>query len=304
MARSKDVKKAPVRSKTKRAGDAETKKVLPNQLSFLEPDPEKKTEKEAYYARKEALYKFEKENYEKVIIMRGMGGYWQVFGHSAIILLFKISKEVKLHYFLAPDRDFRFEFKEGMISIKNLEHHVTTLMRSSWMELEKRTKDWVVFKLKRRLARVEYTMLAETDEKDRLILLRKVYRTTPLPDLRKYLEGGMEIASRLYRKKSSTADRELFGKDLIDSLKSAHQQYFLVSRREIGKKEGLTACRKWLVDAMGMLSVAVELKVWSREDCAALSVQIDEAISYIEKVFLDDELKARSIPKGIAESKT
>ena len=299
---SENEKKTPARSKTARAGRIEIKKASPDQVEISGADAEKMTEKEAYYARKKLLYDFEKDNYEKVIIMRGLGGYWVVFGHSAVILLFKISKEVKLRYLLSPDRDFHYEFKDGMISIKKLDYHVSSLMRSSWMTLERRTKDWVVFRLNRKLARTEYKMLSETDEKERLALIRRVYRTTPLPDLRKYLEDALEIAGRLYRKKSNAADRELFGKELIRELKLAHRQYFLVSRREVGKKEGLTECRKWLVDALGTLSMVIELKIWSREDCASLSTQIDEGISYIEKVFIDDELKAKKIPKGIPEA--
>ena len=50
----------------------------------------KTKEREAYYVRKEKLTAFEQKNYDKIVFMRGMGGFWIVTGHSAVILANKV----------------------------------------------------------------------------------------------------------------------------------------------------------------------------------------------------------------------
>ena len=244
---------------------------------------EKRKERAEYYTRKEKLVAIEKENYDKIIFVKGTGGFWIVGGHSAVILANKIGKELKIRVPLKKDTDFDFRFKEGKVAVKNLPYYKRELVGGKMATIASEDDDFVVFELKRKVGKEEYEILAQAKELRRQQLEKEILKSVPMPRSHLHMTEALRVAFRTYSKYTDKNAKEVFGAKLMDEIRVADKIFLLVCMGEIPLKSGLEKIRVELTRALASVTQMAELDLWTIEDAIAVSAAIAETKMSLER---------------------
>ncbi|MBR3232719.1 hypothetical protein IKF74_00295 [Candidatus Saccharibacteria bacterium] len=258
---------------------------------------QRREEREKYYQRKEKLVELEKQNFDRIIFLRATGGFWVVCGHSAVILANKIGKELKIRVPLKRDTDFSDRFKEGKISVKNLDYYKRELVGGKMATILSEDKDFVVFKLKKKVGAKEYELLAQAKELRRQQFEKEILKTVPMPRSHLRLTEALRTAFRTYNKYTDKGAKEVFGLKLMDELRTAHKVFLLVCMNELPLEAGLKKIDGELTRALAGVTQMVELDIWTIEDAMAVATAIVES-----KTSLRDE--QRMVKKLLAKLRT
>lgn len=243
---------------------------------------EKRKERAEYYARKEKLMAIEKENYDKIIFLKGTGGFWIVGGHSAVILANKIGKELKIRVPLKKDTDFDFRFKEGKVAVKNLDYYKRILNGSKMAKLGSEDGEFLVFDLTKKVGKEEYELLANMKEIRRQQLEREILKNVPMPKSHMHLTEATRITFKIYSKYTDKNAREAFGAKLMDEMRVAHKVFLLMCMSEVPLKASLVKIHDALTRALAGVTQMAELDLWTVEDATAVSGAIVEAMRALE----------------------
>ncbi|MBQ6130637.1 hypothetical protein IJI72_03065 [Candidatus Saccharibacteria bacterium] len=252
----------------------------------IEKNDEKNAEKKAYLERKEKLFRFEEGNFEKVVIVKGTGGYWSVFGHSAVILVNKIAPELKIRIALRRDTDFGTKFREGGVTFKNIGFYKAKLMESEYLVLEREMEDFIIYRLKQRVSETEYDLLLRSKEIRKQRLEEMITKAVPMPKLRMKLTEVFGTTYRLYVKHGNVFDREFLLRTLAEDVRKAHKVMLLIGRDEVNLDEGVKKIKQQLELAMCDIGQVAELGIWKVEDSTTVAILITEAL-----VALDSDTK-------------
>lgn len=250
------------------------------------PDSErtqKRKEREEYYVRKEKLVELEKKNYNQIIFLKGTGGFWVVGGHSAVILANKIGKELKIRVPLKRDTDFDFRFKEGKVSVKNLDYYKRMLVGSKVATIVSEDGDMLVFELTRKIGNEEYELLANMKELRRQQLEKEILKSVPMPKSHMHLTEALRVAFKIYSKYTDKNAKEVFGAKLMDEMRTAHKIFLLVCMSEVPLKVGLEKIRASLARALASVTQMAELDIWTIEDVTVVSAAIIETMASLER---------------------
>ena len=229
----------------------------------------KAKEREQYYVRKEKLVALEAKNYSKIVFMRGMGGFWIVLGHSAVILANKVGPAMKMRVPLKKDTDYRFKSKEGVIAVKNLGFYKTALKDSSLTKLKTETEDTLTFELKEKLTAELYDLVLHEQEIKRQQIANSILKAVPMPKTNMRLNDTMKLGYKLYCEYSDTFCREVFAGKLMDELRVANK-VFIVAMNEVEKNLNRAAASLALISEMGL---------WNTEKCMSLAGLIAETLA-------------------------
>ena len=236
----------------------------------------KRKEREEYYLRKAKLQELEKGNYGKIIFMKGTGKFWVVCGHSAVILANKIGQELKMRIPLKSDTDFNFRFKEGKVSVANLDYYKTQLAKVKDLKLETENGEFCVFKFKKNLPETEYEILAQTKELKKKQLEELTLKSITMPKTHMVLTDLVRVAFKIYEKYTEKDAKEIFGKRLMDELRSAHKVFLLICVEEMPIDDGVDKVCKYLLRAQMSVTQMAGLSLWNIEDATSVSKAIVE----------------------------
>ena len=261
---------------------------------------EKRKERAEYYARKEKLVETEKENYDKIIFLKGTGGFWIVGGHSAVILANKIGKELKIRVPLKRDTDFDFRFKEGKVAVKNLTYYRQVLVGSKMAKRASDTEEMKVFKLARKVGAEEYELLANMKELRRQQLEKEILKSVSMPKSHMHLTEALRVAFKTYSKYTDKNAKEVFGMKLMDEMRTAHKVFLLMCMNEIPLRAGLVKIRAALTRVLAGVTQMSELDIWTVEDATAVAGAVVEAMRAME----GEERMAEKMAAKLSEIKT
>lgn len=242
----------------------------------------KATERAEYYVRKEKLIASEKDNFDKIVFMRGMGGFWVVMGHSAVILANRVAPAMKIRVPLKKDTDYRFKSKEGVVAVKNLAFYKTTLADSSLTKLKKETKDLVTFELKEKLTAEMYDLILHEQEIKRQQIANSIMKSVPMPKTNMKLKDTLKLGYKMYCEYSDTFCREVFAGKLVDELRAADKIFILACRDSLPFEAAMGEIEKNLNRAAASLAQISEMGLWNTEKCMSLSGLIVETLAELE----------------------
>lgn len=258
----------------------------------------KAKERSDYYARKEKLVALEERNYDKIMFARGMGGFWIVAGHSAVILANKVAPVLKIRVPLKKDTDYRFKSKEGIVAVKNLGFYKTALSDSSLTKLKSETKDLLTFELKEKLNPEVYDVILHEQEIKRQQIANSILKSVPMPKTHMRLVDTMKLAYKLYTEQSDAFCREIFANKMMDELRTAGKIFILVCRENLPFETGMNEIEKKLNYAAASLAQISELELWNTEKCMSLAGLITETLAemvaerkMVEKMVKSGKLK-------------
>ena len=236
----------------------------------------KASERSEYYARKEKLIALEEKNYDKIMFARGMGGFWFVIGHSAVILANRVAPALKIRVPLKKDTDYRQKSKEGMVSVNNMSFYRTALRDSSLTTLKSETKNLVTFSLKEKLTPEIYDVVLHEQDIKRQQIANSIMKSVPMPKTHATLNNTLKLAFKLYAEQSDSFCRKVFADKMMDELRTAGKIFILVCREDLPFETGLNEVVKKMSYAAASLAQISELGLWSVEKCMSLAGLIVE----------------------------
>ena len=270
-----------------------------------------KAEKKAYLERKKRLFEEEQENFDRIIFLRGTGGFWVVGGHSGIILANKIAPELKIRVALKRDTDFDVKFKEGVINLRNLDFYTEKFKNSNYLEKGvERSESAVIFKLKEKISSTEYDILARSKEIRRQKLEAMIEKSVPMPKLNIRMTDVLKLTYKFYRKNSDNLARDFVVEKLVEDIRIAHKTMLMVFREQIDAKEGARKMRARLELALCDLTQIIALEVWTIENCTTLAtmmveteILIDAEIKKIERAEKEESEGVKKVKKLIEKNR-
>lgn len=239
-----------------------------------------------YLERKKKLFEIEKNNFERIVFMKSTRGYWGIFGHSAIMFANKFGPDAKIRAIVRKDSDFDVKFKEGVITLRNVEFYRKKMEESPFMTLEKADDEFVVFKLKKKISEKEYEILKHSKEIRREQLESMIVNSIPLPKLHMRLTEVLQTTYRFYTKRTDELGRRFVVDKFADEVRAAHKLLIMSCRKEISLREGLLKIKALLSRALLDLNQITSLEIWSVEDCTLLTTMIVET-----QLLVEEELK-------------
>lgn len=242
----------------------------------------KVAERAEYYVRKEKLIASEKDNFDKIVFMRGMGGFWVVMGHSAVILANRVAPAMKIRVPLKKDTDYRFKSKEGVVAVKNLGFYKTALADSSLTKLGKETGDAVTFVLKEKLTAEMYELVLHEQEIKRQQIVNSILKSVPMPKTNIKLKDTLKLGYKMYCEYSDTFCREIFAGKLVEELRAADKIFILACRDVLPFEAAMDEVEKNLNRAAASLAQISEMGLWNTEKCMSLAGLIAETLAEIE----------------------
>lgn len=243
----------------------------------------RRLEKNAYLERKQKLQEVEEKNYDRIILMKATGNFWGFYGHSAVILAFKVAPALKnMRVAIKRDTDFDYKFHEGMIAVQNIGFYVNALKACPLIKSVRKTETEYRFLLAEKISEEEYKLLVRTPELKQAKLQSMVVKSHPMPQVNVKAEEVMKTAARLYRKYNDPVGRELMTRRLFEQTRVAHKMVLTIARGEMDKKLGLDKVAMTLSQALADVMQIAILEYWSVGDCTALSAQIIAAMNAIE----------------------
>lgn len=243
-----------------------------------------RADKNEYLKRKQKMLEFEAKNYDKIMFFRGTQGYFMAGGHSAVLLAYKIAPELKLRPRMKLDADYGKKFKEGVISVKQIDFYRQRLSESSYLEFVKQTQDALVFRFKQPITEEEYDLLENTESIARQKLLDMVAKTSPFPKLYVRLVSVAETTYRLHHKHPDKIAMDYITSDIAGMGRRALETYLEMARGECTELDGLKEISS-LTSKMSIKMVLVsEMKLWTREECARAADEIVGAMGCAEGI--------------------
>lgn len=242
----------------------------------------KAEERQQYYVRKEKLVALEAKNYNKIVFLRGMDGFWVVLGHSAVILANQVGPALKIRVPLKKDTDYRFKSKEGVVAVKNLKFYKATLTNSSLTKLKSETKDTVTFELKEKLTAEMYDLVLHEQEIKRQQIANSILKAVPMPKTNMALNHALKLGYKMYCEYSDTFCRDVFAGKLMDELRGACKIFILVCRENVPFETGVDEIERKLNRAAASLALISELGLWNIEKSTSLAGLIVEALNELE----------------------
>ncbi|MBQ6605559.1 hypothetical protein IJH66_01090 [Candidatus Saccharibacteria bacterium] len=258
---------------------------------------EQAAEKREYLERKKKLLAEEAENFQKIIFLRATKGYWMVGGHSAVILVNKLAKELKIRVTLKRDTDFDVKFPEGVVNLRNLDFYIQKLKESNYLEKEvERNESSVIFKLKEKVSETEYDLLLRSKEIRRQKLQSMIEKSVPMPKLNIRMTDVLKLTFRFYKKHSDSFARKFVVEQFAEDIRVAHKTMLLVFRGQVEPVEGIRKMKTRLELALCDLTQIISLEIWTIEDSTNMATSIIET-----ELIADSELK-RLVKQGKRES--
>ncbi|MBR2587169.1 hypothetical protein IKE71_02220 [Candidatus Saccharibacteria bacterium] len=243
----------------------------------------KRKERKEYFERKEKVQEQEKGNFDRIIFIRGTGGFWVVIGHSAVILANKIGKDLKMRVPLRNDSDYDFKSKEGKISIRNLEFYKKKLLESGLVTEKRGTSDIYELQLVKPISPTEFEVLAQAKELKKKQLEEEVLKSVPMPKTHANITEVVRAALKIYSKYTNKDAKEIFGSKVMNELRSAQKVLLMTCLEDLPFAFGLQKIKTYLSHAQAGVMQMMELGIWNVEDAAAIATGIIETRTSLER---------------------
>ena len=213
-----------------------TKTVPKNAPPQVESEAEKKAandkkaaegreEKRKYWARKEKVYEFEKENRTRVVAFRSMENWWKIGGHSALFYYHQLVPRLKKRKTvkLRVDTDHYHRFMDGVVLIASIDS-LKAEMAELKLAIKRDDEDMVSFALEKEVS-LETLQALKDIEAERMSKINQI--VMPHDTYPEIYKGITEIQGEIYplTRKMQTYERDLFGRELMLMIREMLESY-------------------------------------------------------------------------------
>ena len=238
-------------------------------------------EKRDYLERKRKMVPFEQRNYDKIALFRATKGFYVIGGHSAIILSELVAPDIKMKVVLRKDSDFECAFREGIISVKDVDFYKTTLPRSSLIKKEyKETEQSLVFYLKDILSLEQYDLISHTEEIKSAELMNLASSSVVMPGLYKKVRE-LTQATFVKTNKIDKFAQDTIGKELMDNVVKLERAFLLGARTESEIEDALNDIEYYAHAVHVTLKIVEDMGIWRAKECWRIGSLTSQIIAQI-----------------------
>lgn len=232
---------------------------------------------ERHEALKAEVFEMEKENHNKLIAFISRNNWYKLGGHSALIYYHRLAKRMDLNPRLNPDTDFFSRFKEGIVSIRNIETLEKNLKQIKIYRNSKLTKpgELYVFDLGYSISDEDLDLMYKDEEIRRKKLNQMVIPKVALPEVYVKMWTVTKMCYEQYRQMNAV-DRQMLGEPINEQILRMQKCFILMAN---GNRGEVLALKEILVaeeEIKCMVKMTMELKVWSIEGTLRITQELVE----------------------------
>lgn len=218
---------------------------------------------------KKRAFEMEKGNNDKLIVFIAKGGWYKMGGRSALIYYHTLAKRLGLKPQLNPDTDFFSKFKEGIVSIRDID----TLRKNLWkLKISKNTKlstengELVVFDLGYKISEEDFEIMMKSEETRKKKINKMILPKVVMPQAH---AESLALSKALYShcRKMNKVDRELFSTEIFGHIRRIYTAIHYVSKGVGNEQKILREAGAEVVKLKCMINMMGELSVWSLDAC-------------------------------------
>ena len=169
-------------------------------------------EKQEYLEIKRRLLEREKDNYTQLMLMKGKGGWWMMFGHSAIMYKYMVAKRLRLSVKLLPDSDYGVKSDEGCVSVRDL-NKLEQRLKPARIYPIKITPKAAIFDLGERVSEQDYALMVREDEISLEMANRLILPEEHMTELNTKTKAAHKVIHEAVRKMDGVS-REVFADEM------------------------------------------------------------------------------------------
>ena len=249
-----------------------TKTVPKNAPPQVESEAEKKAandkkaaegreEKRKYWARKEKVYEFEKENRTRVVAFRSMENWWKIGGHSALFYYHQLVPRLKKRKTvkLRVDTDHYHRFMDGVVLIASIDS-LKAEMAELKLAIKRDDEDMVSCALEKEVS-LETLQALKDIEAERMSKINQI--VMPHDTYPEIYKGITEIQGEIYplTRKMQTYERDLFGRELMLMIREMLESYVRMTHESVSTEEMLKRIADKAAVATFIVQELAELKI-------------------------------------------
>ncbi|MBQ6394521.1 hypothetical protein IJH97_02095 [Candidatus Saccharibacteria bacterium] len=213
-----------------------------------------------YEQMKERVLEFEKNNYDRLVVLRSKNGWWKMCGHSALLYYYHIAPRMNnVHPKLQIDTDFKHKSLEGIVSIKSLET-LQKRLRELKIYPKEMHEEYATFPLGYKVSDDELKRFMHSEEERRKMINQIVIPKQLFPDIYKRLIV-VEKEMRNIVRQMQPQDREIYGLDEMRELRDILTLYMRMANGQVDVIKGLRKLAEDMQIALYHLQVILELEL-------------------------------------------
>ncbi len=241
-----------------------------------------RAEQRAYEKRKEWVRKYEHENYSTIVLFKSIaskkansGNWWKMGGHSLEIYLGKLAPRLKLHPRVVTDTDFHNKFREGIISVRDIDNFEKKMESLKiYRNLKLSTPGIKIFSLGYKISEEDLQIMRKADEERKKRLNEVVYVQMIAPEINTGLLEYLRTLKHKYDKMPVT-DRDFLGEVMLKHARAAMIAYMMTAKGAMNMGKGLQTIVREVDMLMCYNSLAGEYGVI---DLGACTRMLDELV--------------------------
>lgn len=225
-----------------------------------------------YAENKALIMKFEETNYEYLALMRSTGGYYKMFGHSALFYVNSIAVKLGLKANMQTDGDYTAKSENGFVSVKDLEKLEGALKTINVHKAQTKNRggDFVLFKLPWKFTEKQLKDYVDNNDYKMRHFNHVVMVDNVMPALFIQLEELTKAIYENVRNMPSIIEREGFGYEMIDKSIEMVHLYMDLTNGLTDKKECLDKIKLKLKYIKYRTKILADLKIWQPKTSARI----------------------------------
>lgn len=188
------------------------------------------TEQRKIYLRwKQEAMKHEKDNYSKLYVVHEKKNWWKMFGHSAILFHYDVSKWANMKSRLQTDSDYNIRSEEGNVNIKDV-YEFDKLLAKVNVNLLFASDDLRIYNIGKKYTEEEINAMIRSEELEWAQANQTIKPKEVFPALYTFL---LRLLSNLYflKAKMSSEAKASFGEPMVGLVVNQVKEYVRLCNR-------------------------------------------------------------------------
>ncbi len=226
----------------------------------------------AYAENKALVMKFEETNYGYLALMRSTGGYYKMFGNSALFYVNSIAVKLGLKANLQTDGDYTVKSVNGFVSVRDIDKLESALETINVQKKQTKNKcgDFVFFELPWKFTEKQLRNYIDNNDYKMRHFNHVVMVDDAMPSLFVQLEELTKAVYENVRNMPSVIEREGFGYRMISGCTRMVHLYMDLTNGLINKKECLDNIKLELKYVKYQTKILADLRIWQPKTSARI----------------------------------
>lgn len=194
-----------------------------------------RSRRQAYLKLKAFTMEREPKNFSKLMILHEKDGWWKMFGHSALMFFYDVSKWINHSSKLRPDSDYDYPSPEGVVIIHDIDALHAKLIHAKIQPIDIKSA-YRIYNIGKKYTPSDLAFFRDKHALEEAKVNSMLVPKEVMPELYTQLR---ELVHRTYftAKTFEGFARESFGRPIVELAKNVMFEYVLLARGEGRERE-------------------------------------------------------------------